>query len=115
MFLVEFAEPFRSQGRPPVCLQKTVKDDILEYTNGMKHSLLPGDKVLAPWEADTGRYGPGTVLTGIETRDPLRGKKDSALILLGNTGDCWDKLCCGATDRELSARRSLALLTASRR
>lgn len=87
MFLVEFAEPFRSQGRPPVCLQKTVKDDILEYTNGMKHSLLPGDKVLAPWEADTGRYGPGTVLTGIETRDPLRGKKDSALILLGNTGE----------------------------
>lgn len=85
--MVEFAEPFRSQGRHPVCLQKTVKDDILEYTNGMKHSLLPGDKVLAPWEPDMGRYGPGTVLAGIETRDPLRGKKDSALILLASLGN----------------------------
>lgn len=73
MFLVEFAKPLVSHGRHPVCVQKTAKDDILEYVNGMKHSLLPGDRVLAPWEPDGARYGPGTVLRGIETRDPLRG------------------------------------------
>lgn len=82
MFLVEFAKPLVSCGRHPVRVQKTAKDDILEYVNGMKHSLLPGDRVLAPWEPDRARYGPGTVLRGIETRDPLRGKKTAALFLL---------------------------------
>lgn len=82
MFLVEFAKPLVSRGRHPVCVQKTAKDDILEYVNGMKHSLLPGDRVLAPWEPGRARYGPGTVLTGIETRDPLRGEKSAALFLL---------------------------------
>lgn len=82
MFLVEFAEPLVSHGSHPVRVQKTAKDDILECVNGMKHSLLPGDKVLAPWEPDMARYGPGTVLTGIETRDPLRGKRDAAFSFL---------------------------------
>lgn len=102
-FLVEFAKPPVSHGRHPV--QKTGKDDIVEYVNGMKHSLLPGDKVLAPWEPDMARYGPGTVLTGIETRDPLRGKKDAALFfftLIGNISEIvrinsWG----GATAREI--------------
>ncbi|XP_050754413.1 uncharacterized protein C11orf16 homolog [Gymnogyps californianus] len=81
MFLVEFAKPLVSHGRHPVCVQKTAKDDILEYVNGMKHSLLPGDKVLAPWEPDMARYGPGTVLTGIETRDPLRASEDEEIMV----------------------------------
>ncbi|KAM6256283.1 uncharacterized protein C11orf16 homolog [Spheniscus humboldti] len=81
MFLVEFDKPLESRGRHPVCVQKTAKDDILEYVNGMKHSLLPGDKVLAPWEPDMARYGPGTVLTGIETRDPLRASEDEEIMV----------------------------------
>ncbi|KFQ70607.1 Uncharacterized protein C11orf16, partial [Phaethon lepturus] len=81
MFLVEFAKPLVSRGRHPVCVQKTSKDDILEYVNRMKHSLLPGDKVLAPWETDMTRYGPGTVLTGIETRDPLRAAEDEEITV----------------------------------
>ncbi|XP_055578625.1 uncharacterized protein C11orf16 homolog [Falco cherrug] len=81
MFLVEFAKPLVSRGRHPVCVQKTAKDDILEYVNGMKHSLLPGDKVLAPWEPNMARYGPGTVLTGIETRDPLRASEDEEIMV----------------------------------
>ncbi|KAK2535734.1 hypothetical protein Q9233_003460 [Columba guinea] len=95
-FLVEFAKPPVSRGRHPV--QKTGKDDIVEYVNGMKHSLLPGDKVLAPWEPDMARYGPGTVLTGIETRDPLRGKKDAALFfftLIGNMSEIVRINSCG--------------------
>ncbi|KAM9266626.1 uncharacterized protein C11orf16 homolog [Cariama cristata] len=81
VFLVEFAKPLVSHARHPVCVQKTAKDDILEYVNGMKHSLLPGDKVLAPWEPDMARYGPGTVLTGIETRDPLRASEDEEIMV----------------------------------
>ncbi|KAM6115154.1 uncharacterized protein C11orf16 homolog [Pterocles gutturalis] len=81
MFLVEFAKPLVSHGRHPVSVQKTAKDDILEYVNGMKHSLLPGDKVLAPWEPDVARYGPGTVLSGIETRDPLRASEDEEIMV----------------------------------
>ncbi|XP_064308745.1 uncharacterized protein C11orf16 homolog [Phalacrocorax carbo] len=81
MFVVEFAKPLVSCGRHPMCVQKTAKDDILEYVNGMKHSLLPGDKVLAPWEPDMARYGPGTVLTGIETRDPLRASEDEEIMV----------------------------------
>ncbi|KAM6408298.1 uncharacterized protein C11orf16 homolog [Rhynochetos jubatus] len=81
MFLVEFTKPRVSRGRQPVCVQKTAKDDILEYVNGMKHSLLPGDKVLAPWEQDMARYGPGTILTGIETRDPLRASEDEEIMV----------------------------------
>ncbi|KAJ7402527.1 hypothetical protein BTVI_85501 [Pitangus sulphuratus] len=81
MFLVEFAKPLASRGKHPVCAQKTAKDDILEYVNGMKHSLLPGDKVLAPWEPDMARYGPGTILTGIETRDPLRASEDEEITV----------------------------------
>ncbi|XP_014731829.1 PREDICTED: uncharacterized protein C11orf16 homolog [Sturnus vulgaris] len=81
MFLVEFAKPLVSHGRHPVCVQKTAKDDILEYVNGMKHSLLPGDRVLAPWEPDGARYGPGTVLRGIETRDPLRASEDEEIMV----------------------------------
>uniref|UniRef100_A0A672UP92 Chromosome 11 open reading frame 16 n=1 Tax=Strigops habroptila TaxID=2489341 RepID=A0A672UP92_STRHB len=81
MFLVEFAKPLASRGRHPVCVQKTAKDDIIEYVNGMKHSLLPGDKVLAPWEPNMARYGPGTVLMGIETRDPLRASEDEEIMV----------------------------------
>ncbi|XP_054489958.2 uncharacterized protein C11orf16 homolog isoform X2 [Agelaius phoeniceus] len=81
MFLVEFAKPLVSHGRHPVCVQKTAQGDILEYVNGMKHSLLPGDRVLAPWEPDGARYGPGTVLRGIETRDPLRASEDEEITV----------------------------------
>lgn len=109
MFLVEFAKPLVSHGRHPVCVQKTAKDDILEYVNGMKHSLLPGDKVLAPWEPDMARYGPGTVLTGIETRDPLRGKKDAAAFFLASLQNMSETVrinsCCGATARETPVHR----------
>ncbi|XP_057274260.1 uncharacterized protein C11orf16 homolog [Pezoporus wallicus] len=81
MFLVEFAKPLVSHGRHSVCVQKTAKDDILEYVNRTKHSLLPGDKVLAPWEPNMARYGPGTVLTGIETRDPLQASEDEGIMV----------------------------------
>ncbi|KGL84912.1 Uncharacterized protein C11orf16, partial [Tinamus guttatus] len=80
-FLVELAKPVVAHGKSPVRVQKAAEDDILEYMNGMKHSLLPGDKVLAPWEPDMVRLGPGTVLMGIETRDPLRAAEDEEITV----------------------------------
>lgn len=61
-------------GQDTPYLQKTAGRDIFECVNGMRHSILPGDKVMAPWEPEQKRYEPGTVLQGMETRDPLRGK-----------------------------------------
>ncbi|XP_029767400.1 uncharacterized protein C11orf16 homolog [Terrapene carolina triunguis] len=80
-FLVEFDKPPASGDKYSVCVQKTSRDDILEYVNGMRHSILPGDKVLAPWEPDLVRYGPGTILLGIETRDPLRASEDEEIMV----------------------------------
>uniref|UniRef100_A0A8C0GC27 Chromosome 11 open reading frame 16 n=1 Tax=Chelonoidis abingdonii TaxID=106734 RepID=A0A8C0GC27_CHEAB len=80
-FLVEFDKPLASGDKYSVCVQKTARDDILEYVNGMRHSILPGDKVLAPWEPDLVRYGPGTILLGIETRDPLRASEDEEITV----------------------------------
>ncbi|KAF2977096.1 hypothetical protein EK904_007881 [Melospiza melodia maxima] len=97
MFLVEFAKPLVSRGRHPVCVQKTAQGDILEYVTGMKHSLLPGDRVLAPWEPDRARYGPGTVLRGIETRDPLRASEDEEI-----TVQFWN-------DKQVKVPRGVAL------
>ncbi|CAM2115491.1 unnamed protein product [Caretta caretta] len=80
-FLVEFDKPPASGDKYSVCVQKTARDDILEYVNRMRHSILPGDKVLAPWEPDLVRYGPGTILLGIETRDPLRASEDEEIMV----------------------------------
>ncbi|XP_062974487.1 uncharacterized protein C11orf16 homolog [Elgaria multicarinata webbii] len=79
-FLVQFATPF-SVGEDTTCVQQTARSDIFEYVNGLRHSILPGDKVLAPWEPGQKRYGPGTVILGMETRDPLREKEDEVITV----------------------------------
>ncbi|XP_078271521.1 uncharacterized protein LOC144602354 [Rhinoraja longicauda] len=45
----------------------------------MRHAVVPGDNVLAPWESDRVRYGPGVVVFGIETRDPLQAMEDDEI------------------------------------
>uniref|UniRef100_A0A8D0CD62 DUF4537 domain-containing protein n=1 Tax=Salvator merianae TaxID=96440 RepID=A0A8D0CD62_SALMN len=78
--LVRFAKSF-AEDEETTCTQRTACSDILEYVNGMRHSILPGDKVLAPWKPKTERYGPGTVILGLETRDPLREKEDEEITV----------------------------------
>ncbi|XP_077177862.1 uncharacterized protein C11orf16 homolog isoform X2 [Paroedura picta] len=78
-FLVEFSQP--SATEDTTCVQPTASCDILEYVNGMRHSILPGDKVMAPWELEQKRYGPGTVILGIEHRDPLRAKENEEITV----------------------------------
>uniref|UniRef100_UPI00398E37DB uncharacterized protein C11orf16 homolog n=1 Tax=Pristiophorus japonicus TaxID=55135 RepID=UPI00398E37DB len=49
-------------------MQETALYDITHYEDARRHGIRPGCKVLAPWQADMERYGPGTVLQGREQR-----------------------------------------------
>nr|XP_015193976.1 PREDICTED: uncharacterized protein C11orf16 homolog isoform X1 [Lepisosteus oculatus] len=74
IFLVNFDKPALIGGKYQTSVQKTSIMDVLHYTEALRHSVVPGDKVLAPWETDLVRYGPGSVLSGVEIRDPLSAK-----------------------------------------
>ena len=62
---------------PALCkphLQEVALFDMVAYKDAIRHHVCIGDKVLAPWQND-GRYGPGTVLDGVDRRDvPPQGK-----------------------------------------
>ena len=49
-------------------LQEVALFDMIAYKDAIRHHVCIGDKVLAPWQND-GRYGPGTVLDGVDRRD----------------------------------------------
>uniref|UniRef100_A0A8C2B7I5 Si:dkey-8l13.5 n=1 Tax=Cyprinus carpio TaxID=7962 RepID=A0A8C2B7I5_CYPCA len=57
----------------PIC-----QPDMVSLASAHRHSIVPGDTVLAPWEPDMRRYGPGRVISGMELRDPL--KSDEGLL-----------------------------------
>ncbi|KAK3570428.1 hypothetical protein QTP86_019304, partial [Hemibagrus guttatus] len=52
--------------------QLTCQPDMVNITQAYEHSIVPGDTVLAPWEPQMSRYGPGRVVSGMEVRDPLK-------------------------------------------
>lgn len=73
--LVEFEVPLITDPKLPAQWQSIVlEEDVIQCLPPMDYSLEPGDKVLAPWEPDQQRYGPGTVILGSGTREPQRGK-----------------------------------------
>ncbi|XP_043072861.1 uncharacterized protein C11orf16 homolog [Puntigrus tetrazona] len=53
-------------------VQQTCQPDIVNLAGAHRQSIVPGDTVLAPWEPDMRRYGPGRILSGMELRDPLK-------------------------------------------
>ncbi|XP_041074953.1 uncharacterized protein C11orf16 homolog [Polyodon spathula] len=79
VFLIDFVKPALVGGKYQASMQKTTIVDIIQYTEAHRHDIIPGDKVLAPWETDLTRYGPGTVVSGIETRDPLRANENEEI------------------------------------
>ncbi|XP_018426646.1 PREDICTED: uncharacterized protein C11orf16 homolog [Nanorana parkeri] len=81
VFLIEFNEPSVQRDRYPAMLQKTRSGDIIQYEEARRRCIVPGDNVLAPWEPGLTRYGPGTVILGLETRDPLRVTEDEDLTV----------------------------------
>ncbi|XP_070130842.1 uncharacterized protein C11orf16 homolog isoform X1 [Equus caballus] len=80
--LVEFEAPLVTGPKLPAQQQSVVlEDDVIQFSPSMEYSLQPGDKVLAPWEPDRQRYGPGTVLLGLEARDPKRASKEEEITV----------------------------------
>ncbi len=67
-FLVEFG-PCKHGKFRKTSYQETHLFDIVSYTDSLRHSIVVGDKVLAPWEPEGERYAPGTVIDGQEQRD----------------------------------------------
>ncbi|XP_066439759.1 uncharacterized protein C11orf16 homolog isoform X2 [Eleutherodactylus coqui] len=81
VLLIEFTEPCVDGERFPAMLQKTRACDVIHHEEALRHCIVPGDNVLAPWEPQLTRYGPGTVILGLETRDPLRATEDEELTV----------------------------------
>ncbi|KAF7699014.1 uncharacterized protein C11orf16 homolog [Silurus meridionalis] len=65
-----------------VSSQLICQSDMLNITQAHTHNIVPGDTVLAPWEPQMNRYGPGRVVSGMEVRDPLKGGVGDGLVVL---------------------------------
>ena len=66
-FLIEFAPAKHGKYKETV-YQETYVYDIISYTDAKRHSIVSGDKVLAPSEAEGLRFAPGIVIQGQERR-----------------------------------------------
>ena len=74
--VVEFEAPLVTGLKLPVQQRRVVfPEDVIQYSPSMPHSLQPGDKVLAPWEAEQQQYGPGTVLLGLKKQKGQKGEE----------------------------------------
>ncbi|KAM6158508.1 LOW QUALITY PROTEIN: uncharacterized protein C11orf16 homolog [Rhynchocyon petersi] len=74
--LVEFEGPLVTGVKQSAQQTVVLEEEIVPLSPPMAHLLQPGDKVLAPWEPNGQRYGPGTVLLGLKAGDPQRASKD---------------------------------------
>ena len=66
-FLVAFGPSKHGKFRE-TSYQDTHVYDIIDYDDAKMHTILTGDTVLAPWEPEGERYGPGIVIEGHEKR-----------------------------------------------
>ncbi|KAF6032676.1 C11orf16 [Bugula neritina] len=82
-----------------VCLRKGFSDttyqetfvfDIVQLDDGKRHSIMKGDKVLAPTEVGSDLYEPGTVIDGQERRDSNNDFEDKKLVVMFATGKSTD-------------------------
>ena len=67
-FLVEFG-PLQHGKYKDTMYQETYVYDIVSHTDALRHAVVCGDRVLAPWKPDGERYGPGEVIEGQEARN----------------------------------------------
>ena len=66
-FLVAFG-PCKHGKYKQTQYQDTYVFDIVDHHDALRHTILTGDRVLAPWEPEGERYAPGIVLNGQEKR-----------------------------------------------
>lgn len=74
-FLVEFG-PCRHGNFKEVTYQETYAYDIIHHADAMRHSIVKGDRVLAPWEPEGQRYGVGVVIDGQESRSEVSSGRE---------------------------------------
>jgi hypothetical protein len=43
----------------------------VDYCDAQRHTIITGDYVLAPWEPEGEKYGPGIVIDGQEKRQAV--------------------------------------------
>ena len=67
-FLVAF-DPCKRGKYKVTAYQETFLHDIISRDDALRHSILPGDKVVAPMEPEGEKYGPGVVIDGQEKRE----------------------------------------------
>uniref|UniRef100_A0A2K5YYK2 Chromosome 11 open reading frame 16 n=1 Tax=Mandrillus leucophaeus TaxID=9568 RepID=A0A2K5YYK2_MANLE len=82
VLLVEFEAPLVAGPKLPAQQQRVVlEEDVIPLSPSVGYSLRPGDKVLALWQPGQQQYGPGTVLLGLEMRDPRRASKEEEITV----------------------------------
>ncbi|XP_008264037.3 uncharacterized protein C11orf16 homolog [Oryctolagus cuniculus] len=80
--LVEFEVPLVTGPKLPAPQLSVVsEEDVIQLPRSVDYSLRTGDKVLAPWEPDRQRYGPGTVLLGLEMTDCMRASEEEEITV----------------------------------
>ena len=67
-FLIEFG-PTKHGKFKDTFYQETFVYDIVSHNDALRHAIVKGDLVLAPWQPDGEKYGPGTVIEGQESRN----------------------------------------------
>ncbi|XP_071113522.1 uncharacterized protein [Haliotis cracherodii] len=83
-FLVGFG-PCKHGKYRDTSYQDTYVYDIVDLIDAKRHTILTGDRVLAPWEPEGERYGPGIVIDGHERRD-AEGPDDSQITVTFSNG-----------------------------
>ncbi|XP_015722338.1 uncharacterized protein C11orf16 homolog isoform X2 [Coturnix japonica] len=84
-FLIEFDKSRALKGSVRLRVQETPLYDILRYKEASQRSLAPGDRVLAPWDANTERFGPGTVVKVMENKQtPSAHSRKGVLVNFWN-------------------------------
>ncbi|TWW76076.1 uncharacterized protein C11orf16 homolog [Takifugu flavidus] len=86
LWVVAFDRPASVLGSAPSQRQLVCSLDMVRHSTALKHSPLPGDAVLSPWEPDEWRYGPGRVTkVTAEGRD---GSKDDSSVQVRMWNTC---------------------------
>ncbi|XP_064510798.1 uncharacterized protein C11orf16 homolog isoform X4 [Pseudopipra pipra] len=80
-FVIEFDKSRARKGKAQLRLQETPLYDILHYEDARRRRLAPGDRVLAPWEARAERFGPGTVLKVVESKEAHLAHNRSGVLV----------------------------------
>ncbi|XP_013387178.1 uncharacterized protein LOC106156466 isoform X2 [Lingula anatina] len=79
-FLVEFGPCKRGKFKDTV-YQETHIYDIISYADALRHSIVTEDHVLAPWQHEGEKFGPGIVIDGCEKRFAEGTAKDELITV----------------------------------